>query len=127
MYRCSLAAAVAIAFALSASAQALRTFPPTALRGAVVFGEYPQVKLNGRATSLSPGARVRSQDNTIVIAATLAGSRMLVHYTLDTGGQQLRDVWILRPEEAAIKPWPSTPEEAQSWTYDPNTQTWAKP
>ena len=131
MYRCafrSLAAALmAISVIAPASAQLQRAFPTNALRGALVFGEYPQVKLNGTVTQLSPGSRVRDQDNRIVMAATLAGARVLVHYTLDFGGAQVGDVWILRPEEAAIRPWPTTLEEAQTWMYDAGTMTWTKP
>ena len=93
----------------------------------MVFGDFPQVSLNGQPTQLSPGSRVRDQNNLIVLAGSLAGSRMLVHYTLDVGGNQVRDVWILRPDEAAIKPWPTTLLEAQSWRYDVTTHAWTKP
>ncbi len=128
MYRCAaIATLVAIGIHAPASAQGKRAFPENTLRGAMVFGDYPQVTLNGRGTQLSPGSRVRSQDNVIVMAASLAGARWLVHYTLDVGGDQVRDVWILRPEEAAIKPWPGTLEQAQTWTFDADTQTWSTP
>jgi hypothetical protein len=127
MYRCAFVALVAIGIVTSASAQGQRAFPQNTLRGAMVFGDYPQISLNGRGARLSPGSRVRNQDNVIVMAASLTGARWLVHYTLDLGGEQVRDVWILRPEEAAIKPWPSTLEEAQTWTFDSTTQTWSKP
>jgi hypothetical protein len=129
MYRCALSAFVAFA-ALGISAQASaqgRTFPQNTLRGSMVFGDYPSVTLNGHAAELSPGSRVRNQDNMIVQAATLTGPKWLVHYTMDMGGAQVRDVWILRPEEAAIKPWPATPEQAQTWVFDNETQTWTKP
>ena len=127
MFRCALAAIVAVCIVAPASAQVQRTFPQNTLRGALVFGDYPQITLNGKAIQLSPGARVRNQDNVIVPAATLAGAKWLVHYTLDLGGQQVRDVWILRPEEAAVRPWPATPQQAQSWAFDPTAQTWSKP
>ena len=127
MYRCALAAIAAAGLIAPAASQVQRTFPQNTLRGALVFGEYPQVKLNGRATQLSPGSRVRDTNNMIVMAGSLAGARMLVHYTLAAGGEELRDVWILRPDEAAIKPWPATLEQAQTWTFDAGTQTWVKP
>jgi len=130
MYRCAFAAAAFVASAvltMPAAAQLQRMFPQNTLRGTMVFGEDRQVTLNGRATQLSPGSRIRNQDNLIVMAASLAGGRALVHYTVDTGGAQVRDVWILRPEEAAIKPWPSTLEEAQTWVFDATTMTWSKP
>ena len=127
MFRCALAVLVGVSLHVPAAAQVLRTFPQNTLRGAMVFGDYPQVTLNGRKTQLSPGARVRNEQNMIAMPGSLAGSRVLVHYTLDIGGEMVRDVWILRPDEAAIKPWPSTLEEARTWTYDSTTQTWSKP
>ena len=129
MYRCALAAfvaAVVIPAAAPAFAQS-RAFNQNVLRGSLVFGEYPNVSLNGRATTLTPGSRVRNQDNMIVLAASLAGAKWLVHYTLDMGGEQVRDVWILRPEEAAVRPWPATLEQSQTWVYDATTMTWVKP
>ena len=127
MYRCALAALVAVGLHASAAAQLARNFPPNTLRGAMVFGEPPLVTLNGRGTQLSPGARIRNQDNLVVLAGGLTGARVLVHYTLDVGGQQVRDVWILRPDEAAIKPWPTTLEQAQTWVYDADAKAWTKP
>jgi hypothetical protein len=130
-YRCAsrllAAALLAIGAIAPASAQMQRAFPMNTLRGAMVFGEYPQINLNGTLTQLSPGSRVRDQSNRIVLAASLAGARWLVHYTVDVGGAQVRDVWILRPEEAAITPWPSTLEQAQTWTFDAATMTWTRP
>lgn len=111
----------------AASAQPVRAFPQGTLRGSMTFGDYPEVRLNGRAMQLSPGSRVRNQDNMIVMAASLGGSRLLVHYTLGVLGDQVGDVWILRPEEAAIKPWPGTLEEAQTWTFDAETMRWTRP
>jgi hypothetical protein len=127
MYRCALAALVAVSITAPAAAQLQRAFPQGTLRGAMTFGDYPQVTLNGRGTQLSPGSRIRDGQNMIVMAGSLAGARMLVHYTLDIGGEQVRDVWILRPDEAAIKPWPGTPDEARLWMFDATTQTWVRP
>ena len=75
MYRCALATVVVVAASLhaTASAQMLRAFPPNTLRGAMVFGDYPQLTLNGQATRLSPGSRVRDQANRLVMAANRSG------------------------------------------------------
>ena len=130
MYRCALAALSALAMAsisAPASAQMQRNFPQNTLRGVMAFGDFPQVTLNGVATQLAPGSRVRNPDNLIVTPGSLAGARVLVHYTVDLGGHQVHDVWILRPDEAAIKPWPTTLEEARTWRFDPNTRSWVKP
>ena len=126
MYRCALGAIVAFGLVAPAAAQS-RAFPQNTLRGAIVFGEYPQITLNGKAATLTPGSRVRNQQNAIVLAASLAGAKWLVHYTLDMGGEQVRDVWILTPDEAAVRPWPATLEQAQTWAYDATTMTWTKP
>ncbi len=127
MYRCALGAIVAFAVLAPAAAQNARAFPQNTLRGALVFGADRQLTLNGRATSLTPGARVRNQQNMIVLPDTLVGAKWLVNYTLDMGGEQVRDVWILTPDEAAIAPWPRTLDEAQTWSYDATTMTWTKP
>jgi hypothetical protein len=130
MYRCAAIFSMAIAVAtpaVPAWAQVARAFPQNALRGSLVIGDFPQITLNGRPAQLAPGSRIRNTDNLIVMAPSVAGARLLVHYTLDVGGGLVRDVWILRPEEAAIRPWPTTPEEAQTWTYDETAGAWVKP
>ncbi len=128
MYRCALAAiVVATSILAPASAQTLRTFPPNTLRGAMIFGDYPVVSLNGLVTRLSPGSRVRGADNMTVMPPAIAGNKLLVHYTVDVGSNLVKDVWILTPDEAAIKPWPTTLEEARTWSYNPTTRRWTKP
>jgi hypothetical protein len=127
MYRCALVAVFAAGVHATAAAQMLRAFPPDALRGAMVFGDYPAILLNGRATQLAPGARVRGADNMNLMTPGIVGAKLLVHYTLDLGTDRVKDVWILTPDEAAVKPWPTTLVEAQAWSFDPNTRTWIKP
>ena len=107
MYRCLLAAIVAFGVVFQVGAQS-RAFPQNTLRASIAFGDYPSVLLNGKPTTLTPGSRVRDQQNRIVSAASLTGMKPLVNYTLDMGGQQVRDVWILTPAEAAVMPWPLT-------------------
>jgi hypothetical protein len=127
MFRC-------LAFALSlavwapqvAAQQQQRNFPPNALRGEVLLVNPPEILLNGKAARLSPGARIRGENNFLVLTGSLAAVKTLVHYTTDSDGA-LRDVWILRPAEVAVKPWPANAEEAQAWSFDAATQTWTKP
>jgi len=130
MYRCALtacAAALATLIALPAAAQPVqRNFPATALRGDLVIVDPPEVTMNRQAARLSPGARIRGVNNMLEMSGALVGAKLRVHYTLDPLGE-LREVWILSPEEAAKRPWPSTPEEAQTWLFDPVAQNWAKP
>ena len=119
-------AALALSFSLSAFAQVQRNFPPNALRGELVVGELPQVSVNGAAGALAPGARIRGQNNMLQMSGSLAGAKLLVHYTLDTAGQ-VKDVWILTADEAAKRPWPRTLMEAEKWEFDSGAQTWSKP
>jgi hypothetical protein len=127
MYRCALAAFVAATVCCaSAVAQVARPFPATALRGALLVSDPPNVVLNGQPARLGAGARILGQDNLIKMPATLVGAKLAVHYTIDSQGL-LREVWILRAEEAAKSPWPTTPTEARSWRFDPVAQVWAKP
>ena len=126
MYRCVTAALLAATFLVPVGAQVQRNFPQNALRGALVVGIPPEITLNGQAARLAPGARIRGQTNMVEMSASLSGSRLLVNYTLDPLGLVM-NVWILRAEEAAVRPWPSTPEQAQTWQFDAAAQTWTKP
>jgi hypothetical protein len=126
MFRCALAALAAAAIAAPAAAQVQRVFPQNALRGAIVVGVPPEITLNGRDARLAPGARIRNQNNMLEMSAALSGQRLLVNYTLEINGL-VKDVWILRPEEAAVRPWPTRLEETQTWSFDPVAQTWTKP
>ena len=128
MQRPALAALVAftVIAASPVAAQVQRTFPQNALRGALVIGDPPEVTLNGKAARLAPGSRIRSATNMLEMSGALVGARLLVHYTLDTSGL-VKDVWILTPDEAARKPWPTTPRQAEEWVFDPVAQTWSRP
>ena len=128
MYRCALAAlAATVLIAAPAAAQVQRAFPPTALRGTLVMSDPPDVTLNGKAARLAPGARIRDQNNMLQTMGVLNGQRLLVNYTLEDTSGLISNVWVLRAEEAAVRPWPTTLQEAQTWTFDPATQTWTKP
>ena len=131
MFRCIASSfAFALAFAVwaphAAAQQQPRNFPPNALRGELLVVNPPEIQLNGKLARLSPGARVHGQNNFLVLTGSLAAVKTPVHYTTDSDGA-LRDVWILRPEEVAVKPWPASAEEALAWSFDAPSQTWTKP
>jgi hypothetical protein len=129
MFRCVMLAATASLVTLCtgpAAAQMPRPFPATALRGELVVLQPPEVALNGRAARLAPGARIRGDNNLLQLSGALVNQRYTVNYTLDPSGLLL-DVWILTPAERARLPWPTTPEQAASWAYDPSAQTWSQP
>ena len=109
-----------------AQGQPTRQFPKNALRGVIEFGEPPEVLLNGSPCRLSPGARIRNTSNMMVLSGTMSGAKATVHYTLDNAGQ-LREIWVLRDEEIAQKPWPKTPQQAAQWEFDAGNQTWTQP
>jgi len=126
MYRCLFVAIATAALVAPAAAQMQRQFPPTALRGAIVVSTTSEIKLNGRNAQFAPGARVRDQSNMIQLTGALVGQKLRVNYTIDTSGL-VKDVWILRPEEEAMWPWPSTREQAEAWSFDQGAQVWTKP
>jgi hypothetical protein len=127
MYRCLLAAAAALSFALPAAAQVQRNFPQNALRGTITFGAPPQILLNNKPARLAPGARIRGLNNMLEMSGSLVNLKATVNYTFENAGGLVKDVWVLRPEEIARKPWPETLAEAQAWTFDPAAQVWIKP
>ena len=93
----------------------------------MVFLNSPEVQINGQATRLSPGSRIRNQQNMMVLPGSLAGQKWRVNYTLDDVSGQIKDVWILDPDEAEKKPWPQTLQEAGNWRFDFAAQRWVKP
>lgn len=130
MSRCSHAFATATCIAALAApawvaAQVARGFPADALRGEIAFGTPPEVLVNKQAARLAPGSRIRGLDNMLVMSGAIAGSKFTVNYTVDTYGL-VKDVWLLRPDEAK-KLWPRTRQEAAQWSFDPVAQTWVKP
>jgi hypothetical protein len=129
MPRCvTQALALLLPFVLAApvAAQLQRNFPATALRGELRVLQPPEVLLNGRAARLAPGARIRGDDNMLLMSGAITGQPLRVHYTLDTVGGVL-DVWVLTALERARQPWPVTLEQAQSWSFDFSAQTWSRP
>jgi len=114
------------ALATPGAAQVQRNFPATALRGAFVVVDPPAVMLNGEPARLAPGARIRDANNLQQLSGSLVGAKLLVHYTVDSLGL-IQDVWILSPQEAARKPWPTNARDASAWTFDPIAQKWSKP
>lgn len=112
-----------------AQAQAARPvpIPASTLRGEISFGLPPEIVLNGKvATRLSPAARIRGQSNTLVMSGTLSGQTHIVNYNLDGQSGLVQDVWLLTAQEAA-RTWPTKPEEAAKWVFNPISQSWTKP
>lgn len=79
-----------------------RQFPPVALRGVLEVTAPPQIMINGQAERLSPGARIKSPGNLLVMSGSLVGQQVLVNYLRDPQGL-IHEVWILSPAEAQEK------------------------
>jgi hypothetical protein len=79
----------------------LRPFPRNAQRGAMVVTNAPELLLNGKAERLSPGARMRTANNMLVMSAALTGQNLLINYTREPHGL-IHEVWILNAAEAQI-------------------------
>jgi len=80
----------------------LRQFPAAARRATLEVTSPPNALINGQAERLSPGARIKSPDNLLVMSASLVGQRLLVNYLRNAQGQ-VHEVWLLSPAEATEK------------------------
>jgi len=107
-----------------AGAQTTRNFDAQTLRGELVVTRPPEALLNNQRAQLAPGARIRNANNLMLLSGEVVNQRLLVHYTLDINGQIL-NAWILTPAEAARRPWPVTPQQAQAWQFDVGQQVWS--
>lgn len=79
-----------------------RLFPAKALRGTLVVTQPPLVSMDGKATQLSPGARIRGTNNMLLLSGGLVNQTLTVNYTLEAHGM-VHDVWVLTEAEAAEK------------------------
>jgi hypothetical protein len=79
-----------------------RNFPVGTLRGRFMVVNAPEIQLDGQPERLSPGARIRSAQQMLVMPAALTGQNLLVNYKRDAAGM-VSEVWILTPEEAQAK------------------------
>jgi len=87
-------------FTSAIAQESVRKFPPRTERGSMMVTHPPELIVNGRAERLSPGARIRSADNLLLLSGQLAGQNYLVHFVRDSNGL-IPEVWILTPAEAA--------------------------
>ncbi len=93
-----IAAALLAAWMAGAAAQ-LRTIPADAKRGTLSHVQDMVVEIDGARARLAPGAQIRDGDNRVVLPIAVP-PRSLVKYRLDGAGQ-VRQAWILTPQEAA--------------------------
>lgn len=84
-------------------AQTLRNFPINAVRGTISFKAPPEVVVDGKTERLSPGARIRDKQNMMAMTGALNGQEFIVNYRRENIGGMVSEVWLLTPEEIAVK------------------------
>ena len=100
---------------------AVRHFPAAALRGELVVTTPPGITLDGKADSLSPGARIHGLNNMLVLSGALVNQTLTVNYLRESAGQ-VHEVWILNSEEILEKR-PNTKDSWFSWGSSTATTT----
>jgi hypothetical protein len=92
-----------ILISTTATAQVVRVFPETAVRGKMAFKSPPQIELDGKADKLSPGARIRDERGMLAMSGTLQGKEFVVNFKREASTGMVHEVWILTPEEQKVK------------------------
>lgn len=105
MNRCTrtlLASVAAVLTIASAQAQDIirQTIPGSAKLGVMQVTLPPEVLMDGKVDRLSPGARIRAENNMMVVSGALSGQSLLVAYVREPQGM-LHEVWILNAAERA--------------------------
>jgi hypothetical protein len=77
-----------------------RDAPKDVVLGQMTVTLPPVIQMNGKPDRLSPGVRIHSIRNMLVLSASLAGSTVPVVYKRDTSGL-VSEVWMLTPDEYA--------------------------
>jgi hypothetical protein len=84
----------------TATAQVVRSFPDTAVRGRIVFKTPPQIEVDGKADRLSPGARIRDEQGMLVLSGALLNREAVVNFRREATTGMVHEVWLLTAEEA---------------------------
>ena len=87
----------------SATAQIMRHFPDSAVRGNIAFKSPPQIELDGKADRLSPGARIRDEQGMLAMTGALEGKEFVVNFRREAATGLVHEVWLLTAEEAKVK------------------------
>jgi hypothetical protein len=90
-------------FGSQVQAQTQRNFPDSAVRGTISFKAPPEVVVDGKTERLSPGARIRDKQNMMAMSGALTGKEFTVNYRRENIGGMVSEVWLLTPEEIAVK------------------------
>ncbi|MDD5472395.1 MAG: hypothetical protein PHP05_10830 [Sideroxydans sp.] len=90
---------VGLASVPSQAQEQVRTFPIASRRAVLEVTQPPNILLNGTPERLSPGARIKSSNNLLVLSGTLVGQSVLVNFLRNSQGL-IHEVWILNDAEA---------------------------
>jgi hypothetical protein len=85
-----------------------RQFPPTAMRGVMEVVQGQQILIDSKSERLSPGARIRGPQNTLIMTGAIIGERFVVNFVRDAYNN-ISQVWILNELEARQKANLATP------------------
>lgn len=77
-----------------------QTIPGNAKLAVMQVTLPPEVLIDGKLDRLSPGARIRAENNMMVVSGALSGQSLLVAYVREPQGM-LHEVWILNAAERA--------------------------
>lgn len=77
-----------------------QTIPGDAKLAVMQVTVPPEVLIDGKVDRLSPGARIRAENNMMVLSGALSGQSLLVAYVREPGGM-LHNVWVLNAAERA--------------------------
>lgn len=77
--------------------QQTRQFPAGTRLGRLTMGVFPEAAIDGEAVRFSPGARILSTNDAVLIPSTLT-QPVLVRYRVDSMGQ-IGQAWILTDAE----------------------------
>jgi hypothetical protein len=80
-----------------------RNFPAGARRGTMTPAVFPEIIINGDTRRMAPGGRILSQNNLIVMPASVTGSKLRVNYLENPDGS-IQKIWILTAVEAEQPP-----------------------
>lgn len=77
-----------------------RQAPKDVKYGQMVVTAPPVITLDGKADSLSPGARIRNTNNLLLLSGSIVGQTLPVVYRRDAAGL-VSEAWVLTAEEDA--------------------------
>jgi hypothetical protein len=86
----------------------LRKFPEKALRGKLRVTQAPEILIDGKRDRLSPGSRIRDQQQRLVMSASITNQEFTVNFVRNSLGE-VHEVWILTDAEIKQKIKTNTP------------------